>query len=174
MAWWRPVCLLPLVLAACCASKQERSARLLDRRLHHTLASDIASGTAAVERVPGGVRVTLLSPGVMPAGGTAQSDRDYDPRASVIEGMLDPRMMRIQVADSSGLPADQQAARVQDTEAYFSAFDLSDVLEPPAATSGGGPAGLAMTIHVICPHWPHHWFHDNWGYGDGTSRPVCE
>lgn len=173
MAWWRWVCMLPLILAACGAAKQERSVRLLDRRLHRTLASDIAVGKAVVQRVPGGVRVTLLTPGQMPDDEVAASNRDYDARASVIEALLDHRMMRVQVTDTGGTPTDWQGARVRDTEVYFAAFDLANVLEP-AATPAGGPAGLAMTIHVICPSWPHSWTDSDWGYGSGRSGPECE
>jgi hypothetical protein len=161
---------IPLILLAACASGQQRTARLLDQRMQNRLATEIAAGQAVVEKVPEGERVTLLGPSLFPNDTQTLDNRTPDIRANVIEGLLDPRLMRVQVADNSTLPAVQRDARVRNVADYFTANGLGSVLLPgDAAPVTGGPAGLVMTISLACP--PHDWFI---GYRDGRARPVCD
>lgn len=162
--------LLPLVcLAACGPSPQQHTAQLLDKRLETGLAKDVAAGRAAVQRVPDGVRVTLLTPNSFADDPMTMDDAYPDIRASVIEGMLDPRLMRVAVADTAPLSEDQREARVYNVRQYFIANGLADTLVSAPEPLATAPAGLAITIGVYCPK-PDGLI----GYGSGKSKPVCE
>jgi hypothetical protein len=164
-----------LLIAACGPSPQQRTTQLLDDRLQTQLAHQIAAGRAVVQQLPDGARVTLLDSSLFPNGPRALDDQFPDIRADVIEGLLDPTLMRVQVADTSTLPADQRETRVRNVETYFTANGLGSMLvsaEPGpngTAPAVAGPAGLTITVSVQCPQ-PNRYI----GYRDGTSRPVCE
>jgi hypothetical protein len=161
-----------LLVAACGPSPQQNTTRLLNDRMQTQLAHDIAIGRAAVQPLPDGVRVTLLGSSMFANDVKALDDQLPVIRADVIEGLLDPTLMRVQVADTSALPANQRNTRVQNVEAYFADNGLESVLVPanPAqVTAAAGPAGLTITVEVQCPPPDHHI-----GYRDGLSRPVCE
>jgi hypothetical protein len=164
---WRLAGLLcPLLLFAACGgpSGQQRAARQLDHRLEARLAPQINAGNATVQPLPDGARVTLLSPGALPAaqlppGVPTVGGGVDDGRAKVIQGLLDPRLMRIQLADTSALPPYQQAARVAALTQYFVDYRLGSTLQPaappqamPPGPDGAAPAGLTITISVQCPH----------------------
>jgi hypothetical protein len=161
----------PLVLlAACGASPQQRTARLLDERMHTQLARQVAAGRAVVERLPDGVRVTVFDQSMFQNDARSLDDQSPDIRADVIEGLLDPSLMRVQVADTSTMPPQQRDLRVRNVEQYFVANGLGSILVPAeAAPAAGAPAGLAVTVGVQCPPAAGHS-----GYSDGKSHPVCE
>jgi hypothetical protein len=168
--------LLPLLLAACGPSGQQRTTQRLDDRLAELMAPDVAAGNAVLQPLPDGVRVTLLGSSLFPADERALDDQTRDVRAGVIEGLLDPRLMRVQVVDTSGLPAEQRDARVHNVTQYFIDYGLGSTLVPaapravlPPGPVGATPPGLTITISVQCPH-PR----DQAGYGDGTANPVCD
>ena len=158
---WRLASLLcTLFMAAACAgpSDQQRAAWQLDHRLQARLSSDIAAGDAIVQTLPDGAQVTLLNHAALPNGVQTVGNSADDGRAQVIQGLLDPRLVRIQLADTSPLPPDQQQARVQDLAQYFTEFRLGPTLQPaappqaiPVGPSGAVPAGLTITISVHCP-----------------------
>ncbi|HBK04321.1 MAG TPA: hypothetical protein DDZ81_00475 [Acetobacteraceae bacterium] len=164
------VVLLPATfLAACGPTPQQRTARLLDQRLESSLAPDVAAGRAVVQGLPDGARVTLLNPTMFPNGPLAFDDKYPDPRAGVIQGFLDPSLMRVAVADTTTLPDDQRQTRVRNVEQYLVAFGMGDTLQPPQADTTPAAAGLTITIGVHCPE-PDGLI----GYGSGKSKPVCE
>jgi hypothetical protein len=164
------VLFIPLILLTACGSGQQRTAQLLDQRLQVTLGPEIAAGQATVQKVATGDRVTLLGSSSFPNGPRALDDQSLDIRADVIEALLDPRLMQVQVADSSTLPAVQRDVRVRNVEQYFTANGLGPVLVPAdPAPASAGPAGLGITISVVCPG-PDGFS----GYRDGRARPVCE
>jgi hypothetical protein len=163
------VVLTPLLLLAACASPQQRTANLLEQRLEARLQPDIATGRATVQRLPGAARVTLLDASQFPVGTMALDDKYPDLRAGIIEGMLDPSLMRVQITDTSTLPEEQRDARVRNVAAYFGANGLGNVLSvADPASPEASPAGLAITISVICPTNT-----DSYGYGTGRSTPAC-
>jgi len=167
--------LIPLLLLGACGSlgsPQQRTTRLLDQRLRDQLAPDIAAGRAVVQDVPDGVQVTLLEPSMFPNDPKGLDVQNSDVRADTIQGLLDPRLMRIQVADTSTLPPNQRDIRVDNVRQYFVANGLGSTLVPPDAAggaAGAGPAGLAITVGVQCP-LPDGYI----GYRDGKARPRCE
>jgi hypothetical protein len=153
--------LCPLVLLAACGgpSGQQRAAWELDHRLENRLAPNIAAGDAALQPLPDGARVTFLSPALFPNGMRPVRDGGGDVRANVVQGLLDPRLMRIQVADTSALPPSLQRARIRDLTQYLVEARLGPTLQPavppqgmPPGPDGAAPAGLTITINVQCPH----------------------
>jgi len=174
---WRFTGLLcPLFMAAACCgpSGQQRAAREVDHRLEARLAPDIAAGNATVQPLPDGAQVTLLNPAQLPSGVPPASGSSGDIRARVVQGLLDPRLMRIQLADTSPMPPDQQQVRVQNLTQYFIENRLGPTLQPaappqgmPPGPGGAAPAGLAITISVQCPH-----DHEGTAYGIDMVPPV--
>jgi len=165
-----------LLVAACGSSGQQGTVRLLDSRLQVQLAPDIEAGNASLQTLPDGALVTLLGPSAFPFGTKASDSQQRDVRPSVVEGLLDPSLMRIQLADTSALPEAQRVERVQNMERYFVAYGLESTLQPalptqamPPGPASAAPAGLTITISVQCPE-RHHWS----GYGSGKSMAVCD
>jgi hypothetical protein len=165
-----------LLVAACGSSGQQRTAHRLNDRLQDRLAADIAAGNAALQPLPDGARVTLLDSSSYPNDVKAMANKYPDIRANVIEALLDPTLMRVQIADTSALPDDRRDARVRNVSQYFIVNGLASMLQPadplqaiPPAPPSTSPAGLTMTISVQCPD-RHRWT----GYGSGRSRPVCD
>ena len=164
--------LIPLLLLnACGSSPEQRSARLLNERLQSRLGPDIAAGRVALRPVANGAQVTLLDPTLFPNDKMALDGRYPDVRADMIEGMLDPGLMRVQVADTSALPQKDRVTRVLNVEQYFVANGLRQTLqETGTAGSETGPAtpGLNVTMLVDCS--PHNGAE---GYGNDATRPGC-
>jgi hypothetical protein len=168
------VSLCPLLLvAACGGSPTRREARLLNDRLQWQLAPDIAAGNAVLQPLPDGARVTLPGPSTFPDDLPALDNREPDARSAVVEGLLDPSLMRIQFADTSALPDYQRDKRIADMTGYFAAYGLASTLQPAAPPQavppGSAPPGLTITISVACPRPV-----GGAGYGDGRSHPVCD
>jgi hypothetical protein len=175
---WRLAVLLcsPLLLAACGPSGEQRTTQRLDNRLADTLGPDIAAGNAVLQPLPDGARVTFLGSSLFPADERALDDQQRDVRAGVVEGLLDPSLMQLQIVDTTALPDDQRDARVRNVARYFDAYGLGPTLLPappravlPPGPPGATPPGLTITISLQCPHR-----HNGSGYGDGRWRPVCD
>ena len=159
-----------LLLAACGPSPQQHTVRLLNDRLQQQLAPDIAAGTAVLQPTPDGAQVTLLGSSLFPADPRNLGQQPTDVRADVVEALLDPKLMRVQVTDNAPLPPYQQDTRVRNVMRYFADNGMSPVLGyDQAPPPGSVPPGLAITISVHCPRGD-----GIIGYGDGTSKPVCE
>jgi hypothetical protein len=168
----------PLILLGACTSDQQASVDMLNRRLQTTMKPEIADNRVALQPLPDGAVVTLLDGARLPDDVGAMDNRERDPRASMVEGLLDPSLMRLSLADTgSGTEYDRQR-RIQSFTQYLTEYRLAPTLETPdpaapqAATvqpiAVQTPPGLAVTIRVVCPprtNWP--------GYGQGQSDPSC-
>jgi hypothetical protein len=171
------ILLSPLLLVAGCSpSGQQQTTQLLNYRLLVQLAPAIALGDAVLQPLPDGARVTLLGPSRFPRDVRASDNKDNAIPASVTEALLDPRLMRIAVADTSTLPDDQRIDRVRDARQYFAAYGLGSTLRPaapsqamPPGSAGAVPAGLVLTISVQCPPG-----HDPIALSNGLADPVCD
>lgn len=155
-----------LLLAACGNNGQSRTTELLNDRLHATLAPDIAAGQAALKPLPNGALVTLLGNSDFPDQVDSQTNRYREVRASVIQGLLDPSLVHIAVADTSGLPVEQRTTRVHNVTQYFKDNGLALSLVPdgqaPAVPAGAAvPQGVTITLVLDCPA---HRQPDNWNY----------
>ena len=162
----------PLLALCACASDQQRSVEMLNRRLEVPMAPEINENRVALQALPDGARVTLLDAAKVPDDEGALDNRERDPRASMVEGMLAPDIMRLSVADTGAATELQRKKRVDSFVQYLEAFRLGPTLQSaevlPMNTVTDGPAGLAVTIRVECPdrsRWP--------GYGQGQSLPSC-
>src|SRR4051812_6616060 len=90
----------PLILLGACASDQQRSVEMLNRRLQTTLKPEIAENRVALQPLQDGAVVTLLDSAQLPDDVGAMDNRVRDPRASMIEGLLNPSLMQLFVADT--------------------------------------------------------------------------
>jgi hypothetical protein len=175
---WRLAAMVGLLLpvAGCGPSDQQRSTQLLIDRLQTTMSPSIGTGTAILQPLPDGARVTLLGPSMFPTDDVAQENEDILRRASLIQGLLDPSLMRIQVADTSALPAVTRDTRVRNVMQYFQDFGVGSTLGPapplPSTPAGTAPPppprGLIITISVECPR---HDFASE--FGEGAAHPSC-
>jgi hypothetical protein len=163
--------LTPIVLLAACGStRQTSTARLLDHRLQTQLAADIAANRVALQQLPNGARVTFLVTAPTPGGLASSLPDEGSNRSSVIEALLDPTLIRVAVDDTAPVTADQRAAQIASIRQYFQDNALGSVLLPDSQPQilPPGPAGVALTISVVCPDR-----NDGAGYGTGKDKPGC-
>jgi len=169
--------LAPLILLGACSSDHglHRTTQLLNNRLQTLMAPDIASGAASVQPLPDGAQVTLLGNSLFPNTVEALADRDREVRASVIQGLLDPSLLTIAVADTSTLSPQLREVRVRNVNTYFQDNGLGLSLlpnalppVPPPGSAAAAAQGLTITILLDCPA---HRQPGNWG--TGPTIPSC-
>jgi len=148
---------------AACTSQEHQTVDLLNRRLNTTLGPDIAANHVALTPTPHGTTVTFLDPTSTPAGAATADPSVNGPWSSMVQGLLDPFLMRLSITDT----ANPTSTRAADMETYLRSFELGDSLAPAAAPPIG-PAGLTVQITVACPHRPFFW-----GYDSGRRKPDC-
>jgi len=174
----RAAVLSSLLLAAGCASifGGHRTTRELGDRLQAHLAPDIAAGRVALQPLPAGARVTLLDRSMFQNDRGALANQGHDILSSVIEGLVDPRLVRIDVADGSSTPDGAQSVEARSVSRFFQDFGLGpevQAAEPrmgmPAGSAGVQPGALTISINIQCPR-PHG------AYGDssGPAEPSCD
>jgi hypothetical protein len=162
----RLACVLTLLLASGCSDHgTSRTAELLNDRLRTELAPDINAGTASVQPLPDGAQVTLLGASRFANTVDTRTDKHREVRAGVVQGLLDPTLVRIAVADTSALPTELREARVRNVKDYFQENGLGYSLLPdsaPTALPAGSAAsaqGLTITVKLDCPPYrqPNNW-----------------
>jgi hypothetical protein len=140
-----PLLCLPLLLTACGGDP-----RLLNGRLHAELTPEIADGRAVVQPLPNGAQVTLTDQSLFPNGGSQLDAKGRYVLASLIEGLLDPHILRIDLASSPATPPALQQARVQAVRQFFEEYFLGPSLQPagspPVAAASGG---TTITVTVV-------------------------
>lgn len=161
---------LLLALAACGSGGGRATANLLNQRLHARLDQDIAQNRVALTPLRDGAQVTFLDPSTVPGGPIPSEPGEGSPRAGMIEAMLDPALMRVNIADSSAAPQYLKDQRIGSMTGYFQAMALGSTVHPEdaSAPAAAGPAGLAVTLRVVCPHR-----RGGTGYGSGERNPRC-
>jgi hypothetical protein len=151
------VLLSTMFLAVACASSGvNRSAQNLGQRLQVQLAPDAMAAGAVLERLPYGARITIPEQALFANGGTELDDNGRYVLASVIEGLLDPRILRIEVAEAPEAGVGLQGARERAVTEYFQDYGLGQTLEPaipqqaiePGSVSAT-PQGLTITVNVV-------------------------
>ena len=162
----------PLILLAACASDQQRSVDMLNCRLATTLKPEIDDNRVALQPLADGARVTLLDASKLPDDAGALDNRTRDPRASMIEGLLDPTLMKLTVADTGQAAEAERQKRVQSFVQYLEAYRLGPTLQGTEVMPSSATTGRADRVgghhQVDCPSrtsWP--------GYGQGQSDPSC-
>ena len=145
-----------LLVGACTSSGVGRSAQGLGQRLQTQLAPDLAAGQVTLAQLPDGAQVTLTDQALFPNGGAELDDKGRYVLASVIEGLLEPRITRIEVTGSSDGYVGLQAARTRAVAQYFEDYGLGPTLLPTAAqqemppgSASSAPQGLTITINMI-------------------------
>lgn len=151
----------PLLVSAC-GSGLQNSTEVLGDRLQSRLAMPMQHGEVAITRKPDGASVTLLRPGY----GSELTEQDQYILASTIEGLIDPTLVEIKVADTQSGPVGYQPLRVQATTAYFRSYAIYSSLANAAPP--GVPPGLTVDITIHCPPSHSAW---NWGYNE--PYPTC-
>ena len=148
-----------LVVAACCASYTGRSRQDLYGRMSVSLAPDIAAGRATLQPLPSGVGVTLVGGAVFTPGRSDLSEAGRDVMTSVIQALLDPRLMTIDV-ETWAAPGTLQAARVQSVAQYIRQANLGVPIQVSVPTQrerlGTVPATAyepTIIVSVISSWW---------------------
>jgi hypothetical protein len=124
------------------------TAQDLGDRLQARLAPDIAAGRVALDRLPDGARVTLADQTLFASGGTALGGAGQTVLTGVIQGLIDPSLLRIAITDSAAAQGDGQGAQTQAVTQYFDEYGLGRTLQPPG-TGDASPQGLAITIRIV-------------------------
>jgi hypothetical protein len=150
--WLSPV----LMVAACAAcSGFGQTVQTLGDRLQVQLKPDIDAGRVTLEPLPDGARVTLVEAALYPRGGAELDDQGRSVLTSVIQALLEPSLLQIEVAQSPAVPGSPPGARVQAVTQYFNDARLGPSLQqaaPPQAvppdSNGSAPPGLTITVRI--------------------------
>jgi hypothetical protein len=135
--WRLGLLIAPLLgVAACCASSTQRSTQDLYDRMSVSLAPDITAGRATLQPLPSGVGVTLVGGAVFTRGRSDLSEAGRDVMTSVIQALLEPRLLRIDV-ETSAAPGTLQAARVQSVAQYIRQANIGVPIQVSFPTQGG-------------------------------------
>lgn len=147
--------LCPILVVVGCASASHRSAWHLENRLQTRLAPQIAAGQVGVQRLPDGVRVTLSEQSLFPYGSAQLDDRGRYLLASVVQGLLDPRLLRVDVSEQSGTSTFLQQQRVRAVTEFIHHVEVAPELLFAALATGmsagpvaSAPQPMAITVTV--------------------------
>ena len=140
-----------VLLCAACASHSGRIAGDLDSRLNMRLAAEIASGQATVQRLPDGARVTLADGTVFSVSGVTLDDKGRYTVASVIQALLAPSLLQIEIAGSSAASPGVQDAQARAVTTFFRDYGIAATAVSAAAppdVAGQGVPVLTITIRA--------------------------
>ena len=159
-----------LFLGACGPTREQATAGLLNQRLQEQLSAEVTANRVALQPLPTGAKVTFLDTSSTPGGLQVSDPGVGSVRASLIEALLDPSLMRIDVMDTSTLPPEQKAKRTSNLTQYIQSMQLGSTLQPaqPPEAQSSGPGGMTLTIEVQCPRR-----NDGSGYDSGARKPAC-
>jgi hypothetical protein len=149
-----PILFVPVLLLAGCASGPDQATEDLGNRLRGELAPEISDGRASVAQLQNGARVVLTDQALFPRGGAALDDKGRYVLASVVEGLLDPRLLQIEVAEAAGTPAYLRAARTEAVHTFVekALLPISWPYAPrqvvPAGPGSAAPQGMSITVAV--------------------------
>jgi hypothetical protein len=145
-----------VLFVVACTSSGNNSVAHLGQRMQVLLAPDIAAGRAGLDQLPDGALVTLPQQSLFPIGRAELDDKGRFILASVIQGLLDPGILRIQIADAAGTPVGLQTAQARAVTEFFVDYGLGPALQPsvapqdlPPGSVGAAPPGVIITVSVI-------------------------
>jgi hypothetical protein len=145
-------CGLALLTAACSSSPSpDQIAGDLTERLNLRLAPEVASGQAGVQRLPDGARVTLADGTVFSVGGATLDDKGRYMVASVIEALLAPSLLQVDVSGSTAATTTVQDRQARAVTSFFEDFGIFASPLPPTPQdipAGAGPPVLTITIRA--------------------------
>jgi hypothetical protein len=141
----------PMLFVVACTSGNNSAANL-GQRMQVLLAPDIAAGRVGLEQLPDGARVTLPEQSLFPPGRGELDDRGRFLLASVIQGLLDPGILRIDVAEPAPSPAYLQGPRAGAVRQFFVDYGLGSTLQPAAVPQGSvdtAPQDLTISVSIV-------------------------
>jgi hypothetical protein len=141
----------PILFVAACTSGNNSVANL-GQRMQVLLAPDIAAGRVGLEQLPDGARVTIPEQSLFPPGRGELDDRGRFLLASVIQGLLDPGILRVDVAEPAPSPAYLQGPRAGAVRQFFVDYGLGSTLQPAAVPQGSvdaAPQDLTISVSIV-------------------------
>lgn len=138
---------LPLVLGACASENPPSD---LASRLDWNLSNGITARQATVERLPDGARVTFPETALFPGAGSGLSPQGEYRVVSVVESLLAPAIMQVQVVGDPSVPEYLRADQVRRVQQYFPA-ETERV--PMAAGNPGTSPGSFTILLGVRPDW---------------------
>jgi flagellar motor protein MotB len=145
------ILLIPAAFASGCSSHPS-TAQLLNHRLETSLAPDIAAGRVSLQQLPNGTRMVFADSSLFAANSANLADGGRYALASAVEGLLDPSVTDVHIADSTPGPLNLQDARTQAVTQYFTQYGLDPMLQSrfplvdaPAVPGSTSPSGLTIT-----------------------------
>jgi len=146
--------LAPLFVVAAC-SWEPSSPQMLNDRMQARLAPEIAAGQVAVQPLAAGTQVAIPEQSLFSPGSAQLSDKGRSILTYVIQALLEPTMLTIQVADASD---SLQGARAAAVAQYFRDHSLGQQLQPtvigtevPVGPAGTPVQGMTITVNVVGP-----------------------
>jgi len=142
-----------LVLLLGCAS--ERSPQDLSDRLQVQLSPEIASGSVTLERLQDGARVTLPDQTLFQTAGAELDEKGRYVLTSLVQALLAPALLQVDVAGPPGTPMPLQQARARAVTQFLQGIQVAPNLlfiglqEQPSATDG--VVSQATTVTVTRP-----------------------
>jgi outer membrane protein OmpA-like peptidoglycan-associated protein len=139
-----------LVLLLGCAS--ERSPQDLSDRLQVELSPEIASGGVTLERLQDGARVTLPDQMLFQTGGAELDARGRYVLTSLVQALLAPPLLQVDIAGPAGTPMPLQQARVRAVTEFLQGIQVAPNLlftglqEQPPAADGVAPQATTVTV----------------------------
>ena len=144
---WRVMAPIGAVLVtAGCAGGSGGPVSNLDARMQEGLAPQAAMHQADVQAIPDGTRITLADDALFSPGSAMLDEQGRFVLASVIQGLLAPRLMSIEMTPSAGSSAYLQEARVQAVRQFFIDYELGPELA--AGSEPGTQQAFTITVHV--------------------------
>jgi hypothetical protein len=125
----------------------------LDSRLQMELAPELAAGRVSLRHTSDGTSVTFADQAVFAPGGADLNETGHAALTSVIQALIDPNLLHIEVAEATTTPASLQAARVQTVTGSFDHAGLAAAAQPPVAAppmpANTPVEGLTITVRLI-------------------------
>ena len=145
--------LAPLFLVAACASEPS-APQMQSIRMQARLTPEIQSGKLAVQPLPNGTQIVIPEQALFAPGSATLDTSGQDVLTYVVQALLEPTIITIQVADASD---SLQGARAQAVADYFRYHRLSQQVLPPTIGSqpvavgapGTAVQGMTITVNVM-------------------------
>jgi len=140
-----------LGLAVIVAGCEPSTVQQLGDRMQFRLTPQLANGQAGLQRLPDGAQVTIADQTLFPNGSTQLSDQGRYVLASVIESLMAPNLLQIDVSASPSTSGGLQQARVQAVTQFLSAWQLTPELVAPISqqtVATAAPQATAITVRL--------------------------
>jgi outer membrane protein OmpA-like peptidoglycan-associated protein len=139
----------PLVLLPGCAAQYP--AQDLGDRLQSELAPQLSNGSAMLERLPDGARVTFPDQTLFPTGSAELDAKGQFVLASLVEALLAPALLQVDIAGPAATPAPVQQARAVAVTQFLHGIQVAPnllftSLREAAPADGTAPQATMITV----------------------------